>query len=99
MSYQENRAPEAAHCPDEVCLTCSDQAVPARVIELRPPGLALVDTGDGQEEISVALVYAGAGDLVLVHAKEAIAVIGPDDTVSAVHAAGTAHHRQPRATP
>jgi hydrogenase maturation factor len=38
-------------------------------------GLALVDAGAGDEEVSVALVDAAVGDVVLVHAKEAIAVV------------------------
>lgn len=61
-------------CHDEVCITCSDQAVPVVVVELRDGDLALVDTGRGLEEVSVALVDARVGDTVLVHAKEAIAV-------------------------
>jgi hydrogenase maturation factor len=36
----------------------------------------VVDTGSGTEEVSVALVSAGIGDEILVHAKEAIAVLG-----------------------
>jgi hydrogenase expression/formation protein HypC len=36
----------------------------------------MVDTGSGMEEVSVALVSAGIGDEILVHAKEAIAVLG-----------------------
>jgi hydrogenase maturation factor len=63
-------------CHDDVCITCSDQALPVRVLELRPGDLALVDTGTSQEEVSVALVDARVGDTVLVHAKEAIAVVG-----------------------
>ena len=35
-----------------------------------------VDTGSGREEVSVALVPASVGDTVLVHAREAIALIG-----------------------
>jgi hydrogenase maturation factor len=62
-------------CHDEVCITCSDTAVAVRVVTLLPDGLALVDTGSGQEEVSVALVQAAVGDMVLVHAKEAIAVV------------------------
>ena len=62
---------------DEVCITCSDQAVAVRVVELRETGLALVDTGAGLEEISVALVDARVGRRVLTHAGEAIAVL-PD---------------------
>jgi hydrogenase maturation factor len=63
-------------CHADVCITCSDQAVPVRVVELRPHGLALVDTGAGLEEVSVALVDARVGDTLLVHAKEAIATLG-----------------------
>ncbi|WP_250905184.1 SIS domain-containing protein [Nonomuraea sp. NEAU-A123] len=62
-------------CPDEVCVTCSDAAVPVRITALRPGHLALADTPDGEEEISVRLVDVRAGDVVLVHAKEAIAVV------------------------
>jgi hydrogenase expression/formation protein HypC len=66
----------APACHDEVCITCSDTAVVVRVITLLPDGLALVDTGSGREEVSVALVQAAVGDTILVHAKEAIAVVG-----------------------
>jgi HupF/HypC family len=68
------RVPE---CHGEVCITCSDQAVPVRIVELLADDLAVVDTGSGLEEVSVAFVTAGAGDEILVHAKEAIAVLGP----------------------
>jgi hydrogenase expression/formation protein HypC len=68
-------ARDGRECPDEVCVTCSDQAERRSVVELRPGGLALVETATGPEEISVALVEARVGDLVLVHAKEAIGVI------------------------
>jgi hydrogenase expression/formation protein HypC len=62
-------------CTGEVCITCSDTAVEVTVIRLLRDGLALVDTGQGIEEVSVALVSASAGDTILVHAKEAIAVV------------------------
>ena len=69
---------EPAHCEGEVCITCSDQAVPVRIAELRADDLALVDTEAGtSEEISIALVDARVGDVVLVHAKEAIARVEP----------------------
>ncbi|MEV4841521.1 HypC/HybG/HupF family hydrogenase formation chaperone [Nonomuraea sp. NPDC049486] len=61
-------------CPDGVCVTCSDVAVPVRVLRLLEDGLAVVETESGPEEVSVALVDARPGDIVLVHAKEAIAV-------------------------
>jgi hydrogenase maturation factor len=63
-------------CHGEVCITCSDQAVAVRVVELLPNDLALVDTGSTIEEVSVAFVSAKVGDEILVHAKEAIALVG-----------------------
>ena len=63
------------HCDGDVCITCSDTAVQVRVAKLLPDGLALVDTGSGQEEVSVALVSAAVGDTILVHAGEAIGVV------------------------
>ncbi|HWR48823.1 MAG TPA: HypC/HybG/HupF family hydrogenase formation chaperone [Pseudonocardiaceae bacterium] len=63
-------------CHGDVCITCSDQAVAVRVVELLPDDLAVVDTGSSREEVSVALVTAGVGDEILVHAREAIAVLG-----------------------
>jgi hydrogenase expression/formation protein HypC len=62
-------------CHDDVCITCGDVAVPVTVIELLPGELALVDTGETVEEISVALVDTHVGGRVLVHAKEAIAAL------------------------
>ena len=67
------------HCDGEVCITCSDQAVQVRVVRLLEADLALVATGAGtEEEVSVALVDAAPGDIILVHAKEAIAVVDAD---------------------
>ena len=63
-------------CHGEVCITCSDQAIAVRVVELLPDDLAVVDTGSGMEEVSVAFVSAKIGDEILVHAKEALAVVG-----------------------
>ncbi len=68
---------EESTCHDDVCVTCSDTAVQVRVVELLDDNLALVDTGGGTEEVSVALVSALVGDVILVHAKEAIAVVPP----------------------
>jgi hydrogenase expression/formation protein HypC len=62
-------------CHGDVCITCSDTAVRVRVVELRDDAMAVVDTGSGQEEVSVALVTAAVGDTILVHAGEAIAVV------------------------
>ncbi|WP_298182699.1 hydrogenase assembly protein HupF [Saccharomonospora sp.] len=64
-------------CDDDVCVTCSDTAVVVRVVHLLGDDLAVVDTGFGPEEISVALVDPASlrpGAELLVHAKEAIGV-------------------------
>ena len=68
-----NRVPQ---CHDDVCITCSDTAVEVTVVRLLGDALAVVDTGQGEEEVSVALVTAQPGDKILVHAAEAIAVVG-----------------------
>ncbi|HEX6524763.1 MAG TPA: HypC/HybG/HupF family hydrogenase formation chaperone [Streptosporangiaceae bacterium] len=62
-------------CPGDTCVTCGDTSVQVRVLELLPDDLAIVDTGQGTEQVSVALVTAAAGDTILVHAREAIAVV------------------------
>ncbi len=69
-------APEASECFDDICITCSDAAVQVRVLRLLEDELAVVDTGLGEETVSVALVTARVGDTILVHAREAIAVVG-----------------------
>jgi hydrogenase expression/formation protein HypC len=63
-------------CHDDVCITCSDAAVQVTVLRLLDDELAVVQTDGGQEEVSVALVRAKVGDTILVHASEAIAVLG-----------------------
>ncbi|MFD8491676.1 HypC/HybG/HupF family hydrogenase formation chaperone [Amycolatopsis sp. NPDC059657] len=67
----------APSCHEGVCITCSDTAVEVTVVELLDHELAIVETGAGREEVSVALVSAGVGDRVLVHAREAIARLDP----------------------
>ena len=66
----------APECYGDVCITCSDTAAEVTVLRLLDDALAVVDTGQGEEEVSVALVEARAGDTVLVHAREAIAIVG-----------------------
>ena len=66
-----------SECSGDVCITCSDTAVQVTVVRLLEDEMAVVDTGAGEETVSVALVAAGVGDTILVHAKEAIAVVGP----------------------
>jgi hydrogenase expression/formation protein HypC len=64
------------YCSGDSCITCSDTAVQVTVLRLLADEMAVVSTGAGEETVSVALVTAGVGDTILVHASEAIAVIG-----------------------
>ena len=66
----------ASDCQGDTCITCSDVAVEVRVVRLLPSDMAVVDTGQGEEQVSVALVTAAVGDTILVHAGEAIALVG-----------------------
>jgi len=68
---------QVPECHGEVCITCSDTAVAVTVVRLLDDDLAIVATEAGDEEVSVALVAADVGDTVLVHAREAIAVVAP----------------------
>jgi len=56
----------------EHCVTCSDMAVEVRVVRLLDEDMAVVDTGQGEETVSVVLVDVEAGDRILMHAGEAI---------------------------
>jgi hydrogenase maturation factor len=66
---------ELPECIGDICITCSDQAVEVRILRLLEDQMAVVDTGAGEETVSVALVSAGVGDTILVHAREAIGVV------------------------
>jgi hydrogenase expression/formation protein HypC len=68
--------PSAQACLSDYCITCGDVAVEVKIARLLPASMAVVHTTAGEEEVSVALVEAVAGDTVLVHAGEAIAVVG-----------------------
>lgn len=78
MTTTSGQTPQAVttECHGDVCITCSDTAVEVTVVRLLDDALAVVDTGQGEEEVSVALVEARPGDTILVHAREAIAVVG-----------------------
>ena len=60
------------------CVTCSDEALPARVLRVdSETGLALVAIKDATEEIDITLVDSVTpGDLLLVHGGVAIAQAG-----------------------
>jgi hydrogenase expression/formation protein HypC len=56
-------------CDDGHCVTCSDEAVPMRVTEIRPDGIAVC----GNAEVMTDLVGdVELGDELLVHAGTAI---------------------------
>jgi hydrogenase expression/formation protein HypC len=75
MTDSAERVAGLPDCIGDVCITCSDTAVEVTVLRLLEDELAVVDTGEGTETVSVALVTAGVGDTILVHAREAIAVV------------------------
>ncbi len=73
-------AVDAVAAPAEAgpaCLTCGDEAVEVVVLAVEEGDLALVDTGEGRERVSVMLVDARVGDRILVHAGEAIGKVRP----------------------
>ena len=59
------------------CITCSDEALPVRVLRVdQESGIALVEVNDTTEEIDITLVDSVApGDLVLVHGGVAIGLL------------------------
>jgi hydrogenase maturation factor len=63
------------HCSDGRCVTCSDEAPPARVLHVdREAGMARVAAGDTMAEVDISLVDEVApGDLLLIHGGVAIA--------------------------
>ncbi len=65
-----------AACPtDGHCVTCSDEALPARVLHVNAEmGLAVVDVNGTRSEVDVTLVdEVRIGHLLLVHGGVAIA--------------------------
>jgi hydrogenase expression/formation protein HypC len=57
------------------CITCGDEGIVMRVLQVDDTrGLALCETAGGERStVEIALVDAGPGDDVLVHAGTAIA--------------------------
>lgn len=63
-------------CSADVCITCSDEGRLAEVVSVRGGGIADVMAAGKRETIDVSLVDpVSRGDLVLVHAGLAIAVL------------------------
>jgi hydrogenase assembly chaperone HypC/HupF len=63
------------NCTGEHCLTCSDETLPVKIVQVdRQRGLALVEVHGQQEEIDITLIeQVTPGDVVLVHGGVAIA--------------------------
>jgi hydrogenase expression/formation protein HypC len=58
------------------CTTCADAAMPGRVVALLPDGMATVEIGEAErQDVSVELVDARVGEVVLVHAGVAIGTL------------------------
>jgi hypothetical protein len=73
-----NNAPNPPRCSaeNEPCITCSDQALPARVLSIdHARGLALVEIGQTTAEIDVTLIEdVQPGDTLLVHEGVALSL-------------------------
>ena len=52
-------------------------AIPARVIELTPPEMAVVDIGGVRRPVNISMVDAELGDYLIVHVGFAISKIDP----------------------
>jgi hydrogenase maturation factor len=63
-------------CDESHCITCSDDGVPMRVLRIRDDALALCEDAEGSRHaVELALVDAGTGDQVLVHAGVALVTL------------------------
>jgi len=74
MSAFEVSSASCRHDPHG-CITCGDEGIVMRVLQVdETRGLALCETAGGERStVEIALVDAGPGDEVLVHAGTAIA--------------------------
>jgi hydrogenase expression/formation protein HypC len=64
----------SAECSLDHCITCGDEGLPMRVVAIDADRvLALCEDAEGRREsVEIALVEAGVGDELLVHAGTAI---------------------------
>jgi hydrogenase maturation factor len=63
-------------CEDGHCITCADDGAPMRVLRVRDDALALCgDDAGAHHTVELALVEAGVGDQVLVHAGVALVTL------------------------
>jgi hypothetical protein len=62
-------------CTEEVCITCSDEGRLGEIVSISDFGQARARTPSGVEDIDATLVDAHPGDLVLIHAGTAVALV------------------------
>ena len=66
----------ADECEGDACITCADEGRPGEVLTVDAHGMARVRTRRGVEDVDTTLLAAAAaGDVVVVHAGIAIAVL------------------------
>ncbi|MEO8688632.1 MAG: HypC/HybG/HupF family hydrogenase formation chaperone [Solirubrobacteraceae bacterium] len=75
MTAFETSSEAACRRDPHGCITCGDEGIVMRVLQVDGTrGLALCETAGGERStVEIALVDAGPGDDVLVHAGTAIA--------------------------
>ena len=62
-------------CEDGHCITCGDDGVPMRVLKIRADLALCEDEAGAHHTVELALVDAGTGDRVLVHAGVALVTL------------------------
>jgi hydrogenase expression/formation protein HypE len=104
MKKQKNAGVDAAkgeaECTDQVCITCSDEGREAQVVAIGDHGRADVLAGGQLETVDASLVDARPGDVVLVHAGVALALVDQSQGPAYVAAmAGRATPHRSKASP
>jgi hydrogenase maturation factor len=62
-------------CGSEHCITCGDDGTPMRVLRVKDDLALCEDESGTHHTVELALVDAGAGDQVLVHAGVALVTL------------------------
>jgi hydrogenase maturation factor len=62
-------------CGSEHCITCGDDGTPMRVLRIKDDLALCEDEAGSHHTVELALVDAGAGDQVLVHAGVALVTL------------------------
>ena len=63
------------NCSSEHCITCGDDGTPMRVLRVKADLALCEDASGAHHTVELALVDAGAGDEVLVHAGVALVTL------------------------